>query len=262
MSGVRITLLGTGTSTGVPMIGCKCRVCTSTDPRDKRLRVSVLIQTDTTTVLIDTGSDFRQQMLRHSVPKLDAILYTHEHFDHVGGFDDLRALQFLKLGVPMCYASERTFESIKRTFPYAFGLVKNTGGGGVPAIPFTVIDTTPFTVGDLLIEPVTLDHGMMDIFGFRIGRFAYCTDCKRIPIGSKEKLRNLDVLVLDGLRYSEHPTHLSIPEAVAAAKELAPKRTYLTHLNHDVLHAEAEANLPPSVRLAYDGLVFEFEQNR
>lgn len=254
---MRITLLGTGTSTGVPMIGCQCAICTSNDQRDKRLRVSALIESGDVTVLIDTTPDFRQQMLTKGLRKLDAILYTHRHFDHIAGFDDLRAFQFLRLGVPMCYASQDTYDGIRATFPYAFDLVKNTGGGGVPSVPFTVIDMTPFAIGDLLVEPIRIDHGMMDSLGFRIGGFAYLTDCKRIPVESREKLRGLDVLVLDGLRHDPHPTHLAISESLAYVKELKPKMTYLTHMNHDVLHAETEKTFPPNVRLAYDGLTFE-----
>lgn len=254
---MRITLLGTGTSTGVPMIGCSCRVCTSTDPRDKRLRVSALIETKDKTILIDTSADFREQMLRMRIKKLDAILYTHHHYDHIAGFDDLRAFQFLKLGTPMCYASEETFGVIRSTFPYAFDPQKNTGGGGVPQIPFTIIDPTPFKIDEILIEPIVLDHGMMNIFGYKIGRFAYLTDCKRIPVASKEKLKTLDVMVLDGLRLTEHPTHLSVSESISLAKELSPEMTYLTHMNHDVLHTEAEKKLPDRIRFGYDGLTFE-----
>ena len=250
---MRITLLGTGTSTGVPMIGCSCKICTSSDPRDKRLRVSALIESDTTTILIDTGPDFRAQMLERNVRKLDAVLYTHFHYDHIAGFDDLRAFQFLRLPVPMCYANQETYEGIKRTFPYAFGEAKQTGGG-VPNISFALIDRMPFMIGDLLVEPIPVDHGMLTTLGYRIGGFAYLTDCNRISPASKEKLRNLDVLVLDGLRYQPHPTHFSIEEAVSVAKELKPKMTYLTHMNHDILHIEAEQKLPPTVRLGFDGL--------
>ena len=251
---MRVTLLGTGTSTGVPMIGCSCKTCTSNDPRDKRLRVSALIETETATILIDTSSDFRQQMLTAKVKKLDAVLFTHHHTDHISGFDDLRAFHFLRIPVPMCYASEETYKAIQAMFPYAFGLVPNTGGATLTQVPFTVIDTTPFTVGDVLIEPILLDHGLLDIFGFRIGKFAYLTDCKRIPVASREKLKGIEVLVLDGLRYSPHPTHMTIEEAIAASKDLGAKTTYLTHMNHDILHEEAEQKLPSNVRLTYDGL--------
>ncbi len=250
---MHITILGTGTSTGVPMIACSCKICTSSDPRDKRQRVSALIESDTTTILIDTSADFRAQMLIHKIRKLDAVLYTHYHYDHIAGFDDLRAFQFLKLPVPTCYANQETFDVIKRTFPYAFGEVKQYGGG-VPHIPFEIISSLPFTIGDLFIEPIPIDHGAITTFGFRIGKFAYLTDCNRISIASKEKLRNLDTLILDGLRYEPHPTHFSIDEAVAIAKELKPRITYLTHMNHDILHDECEARLPENIRLGFDGL--------
>ncbi len=225
----------------------------SSDPRDKRQRVSALIESDTTKIIIDTGPDFRAQMLARNIGKLDAVLYTHYHYDHIAGFDDLRAFQFLKIPVPMCYANQETLDVIKRTFPYAFGEAKQYGGG-VPNIPFTLIDSMPFTIGDMLVEPIPVDHGKLTTLGYRIGNFAYLTDCNRISVASKEKLRNLDVLVLDGLRYEPHPTHFSIEESVAIAKELKPKMTYLTHMNHDVHHAEAEAKLPQNVRLGYDGL--------
>lgn len=253
---MRITLLGTGTSTGVPMIGCSCKVCTSSDLRDKRLRVSALVESDATTILIDTSADFRQQMLTHSVKKIDAVLYTHFHYDHIAGFDDLRAFQFLRLPLPKCYANQETFDVIKRTFAYAFGEAKQYGGG-VPSIPFEIIGSSRFSIGDLMIEPIPFEHGMMTIFGYRIGKFAYVTDCNQINIASKEKLKNLDTLVIDGLRFEPHPTHFSIDEAVQMAKELKPRMTYLTHMNHDVLHAEAEKKLPENVRLGYDGLSFE-----
>jgi phosphoribosyl 1,2-cyclic phosphate phosphodiesterase len=238
------------------MIACSCKVCTSSDPRDKRQRVSALIESDSTTILIDTSADFRAQMLTHNVRKLDAILYTHYHYDHIAGFDDIRAFQFLKLPVPMCYANQETYDIIKRTFAYAFGDAIQSGGG-LPHIPFEMISPMPFQIGDLLIEPVPVDHGAITTLGFRIGKFAYLTDCNHISAASKEKLRNLDTLILDGLRYNPHPTHFSIDEAVAIAKELKPRITYLTHMNHDVLHAECEARLPENIRLGFDGLNLE-----
>jgi phosphoribosyl 1,2-cyclic phosphate phosphodiesterase len=253
---MHVTLLGTGTSTGVPMIACQCPTCSSPDLRDKRLRVSVLVQSETTNIVIDTSADFRQQMLTAGIRDLDAVLYTHHHTDHIAGFDDLRAFQFLRRRMPMCYALEETYHVIQRTFPYAFGLVENTGGGGVPNIPFTVITDKPFTVSDIEIQPIYLEHGSLTIAGYRIGNFAYLTDCNGIPLASREKLMGLEVLVLDGLRWQDHPSHFSIPESLEMIKLLRPKMTYLTHMNHDVLHAEAEAKLPPHVRLAYDGLGF------
>jgi phosphoribosyl 1,2-cyclic phosphate phosphodiesterase len=254
---MRVTLLGTGTSTGIPMIGCSCKTCSSPDSRDKRLRASALIESGSTTVLIDTSSDFRQQMLRAKVKSLDGILYTHYHTDHISGFDDLRAFHFLRIPVPMCYASEETYKAIQSMFPYAFGLVPNTGGAMATTVPFTVIDTTPFTIGDISIQAIPLDHGFLEIFGFRIGSFAYLTDCKRIPVASREKLKGVETLVIDGLRYAPHPTHMTIDEAISATQDIGAKMTYLTHMNHDVLHAEAEQKLAKNVRLGYDGLVLE-----
>lgn len=250
---MKVTILGTGTSTGVPMIGCHCRTCTSTDPRDTRLRVSALIQSETTNIVIDTSADFRQQMLTAGIRDLDAVLYTHHHTDHIAGFDDLRAFQFLRRRMPRCYALEETYRVIQRTFPYAFGLVENTGGGGVPNIKFTTITDEPFTVGDIHIIPIYIEHGSLTILGYRIGNFAYLTDCNGIPPESREKLQGLDVLILDGLRWEHHPSHFSIPQSLEMAKLLRPRMTYLTHMNHDVLHAEAEAKLPENVRLAWDG---------
>jgi phosphoribosyl 1,2-cyclic phosphate phosphodiesterase len=240
---MKVTLLGTGTSTGVPMIGCQCRVCLSTDPRDKRLRVSALLQTDTSTVLIDTSADFRQQML------------THFHYDHISGFDDLRAFQFLHRKSPKCYANEETIEYIKRMFAYAFGAAKQSGGG-LPQVDFAPVQEDPIQIGDIVMQPIRLEHGILNILGYRAGKFAYLTDCNVVPESSLDQLRDLDVLVLDGLRYTKHPTHLTIDEAVETAKRIGARMTYLTHMNHDVMHAEAEARLPDNVRLGYDNLTF------
>jgi phosphoribosyl 1,2-cyclic phosphate phosphodiesterase len=253
---MRVTVLGSGTSTGVPMIGCNCRTCTSTDSRDKRLRVSVLIDTEDKRILIDTSADFRQQMLTHKVAKIDAILYTHHHYDHIAGFDDLRAFQFLHKRAPMCYAREDTFDAIKRTFAYAFGEALQSGGG-LPQVPFTIFDDDSFVAAGITVTPIPAYHGHLQMVGFRVGDFAYLTDISKIPDESRERLHDLDVLILDGLRYQEHPTHLSINEAVQEVQKIKPKRTYLTHMNHDILHSQAEAKLPDDIRLAYDGLVIE-----
>jgi len=252
---MQITLLGTGTSTGVPMIGCSCRTCTSTDLRDKRLRVSALIEVNNKTILIDTSADFRQQMLTANVKKLDAIFYTHHHYDHIAGFDDLRAFQFLYRKSPECYATEECFDFIKRTFAYAFGEAVQMGGG-IPSIDFTVIDESPIHLHGVTVTPIPLLHGKLRMVGYRIGNFAYLTDCSSIPESSIALLEGLEVLVLDGLRYKQHPTHLSISEAVTHAKRINAGVTYLTHMNHDVLHAEAQKELPENINLAYDGLTF------
>jgi phosphoribosyl 1,2-cyclic phosphate phosphodiesterase len=240
---MRITLLGTGTSVGVPMIGCKCKTCRSKNPRDKRLRVSVLIE-------------HRQQMLTHGVTHLEAVLYTHEHYDHIAGFDDLRAFQFLKQKAPVCYATPSVAAHLRKTFDYAFGAALQTGGG-LPEVDIVEMDHRPFSIHGLEIIPIPLLHGSLPILGFRIGTFAYLTDCSEIPEPSFALLENLDTLVLDGLRFKPHPTHFSISEAVAVAERIAPRITYLTHINHDVLHAKTERTLPKNVRLGHDGLVFE-----
>lgn len=255
---MNVTLLGTGTSTGVPMIACGCAVCRSTDPRDKRLRVSALLQTGKDNILIDTSADFRQQMLTHKVTHLEAILYTHEHYDHISGFDDLRAFQFLNRKAPACYAPEPVAARLRTTFDYAFGAAKQAGGG-LPQVKLTTIDEQPFTVCGLEVIPVPILHGTMPIFGFRIGNFAYLTDCSEIPDPSFALLHGLDTLILDGLRFKPHPTHFSISEAVIQAERIAPRITYLTHINHDVMHETAERNLPEHVRLGYDGLTFEIQ---
>jgi phosphoribosyl 1,2-cyclic phosphate phosphodiesterase len=255
---MQVTLLGTGTSTGVPMIGCDCRVCRSTDTRDKRLRVSALLNYDGTNVLIDTSADFRQQMLTANVKKLDAIFYTHHHYDHIAGFDDLRAFQFLLRSTPQCYALPETFEQIKQTFNYAFG-AKVQSGGGLPKADFTMIGTEPIQIKARKIQPIPLKHGSLDILGFRVGGFAYLTDCNAIPESSMELLKGLDTLVLDGLRGKPHPTHFSLGEAVQHAEKIGARITYLTHMNHDVMHAEIEKTLPDSVRLGYDGLTFTID---
>ena len=254
---MNITLLGTGTSTGVPMIGCPCATCHSSDSRDKRLRVSVLVEQGDKNILIDTSADFRQQMLAHTVTHLEAVLYTHQHYDHIAGFDDLRAFQFLKKKSPVCFATQETYDHIRKAFDYAFGSALQSGGG-LPKANFTIIDNTSFDVEGLHVIPIPLKHGNMNILGYRIGPFAYLTDCSAIPDRSFELLQGLDTLVLDGLRFKPHPTHFSIDEAVKTAERISPGITYLTHMNHDVMHEPTERNLPSHVRLGYDGLAFEF----
>jgi phosphoribosyl 1,2-cyclic phosphate phosphodiesterase len=255
---MRITLLGTGTSVGVPMIGCKCKVCRSTDPRDKRLRVSVLIEHKKKNIVIDTSADFRQQMLTHHVTHLEAVLYTHEHYDHIAGFDDLRAFQFLRQKAPVCYASKTVATHIRKMFDYAFGAAIQEGGG-LPEVNLVEIDDRPFSVLGLDIVPIPILHGALPIFGFRIGGFAYLTDCSEIPKSSYLLLEGLDTLILDGLRFKPHPTHFSIDQAIAQANRIAPRITYLTHINHDVKHRSTERTLPKHVRLGYDGLSFNID---
>jgi phosphoribosyl 1,2-cyclic phosphate phosphodiesterase len=255
---VKITLLGTGTSVGVPMIGCKCKTCRSNDPHDKRLRVSVLIEHRKSNIVIDTSADFRQQMLAHGVTHLEAVLYTHEHYDHIAGFDDLRAFQFLRQKAPACYAAPEVAAHIRKTFDYAFGAAIQTGGG-LPEVDMIEMDGRPFPLLGLTIIPIPLLHGKLPILGFRIGSFAYLADCSEIPVASYPLLEGLDTFVLDGLRFKPHPTHLSISEAVTVTERIAPRITYLTHINHDVLHEKTERALPANVRLGYDGLTFDID---
>lgn len=253
---MRLTVLGSGTSTGIPSVACHCDTCRSTDPRDKRLRPSIMVQSDTTTVVIDTSSDFRQQMLRHDVMSIDAIVYTHHHFDHIGGFDDIRPFNFhLKRAMPI-YGMASTLAVLRSTFPYAFGEVEQVGGG-VPVIETITIDDAPFTIGDITFTPIPLMHGSIRVNGYRIGDVAYCTDTNHIPLSSFDLLEGLDVLILDGLRPQPHPTHFTIDEAVDVASRIGARMTYLTHIAHQVKHAETERLLPANVRISYDDLIIE-----
>lgn len=250
---ISVTVLGSGTSTGVPTVACTCATCTSTDPRDTRLRTSLLVQSETTTIVIDTSMDFRRQMLDYNVMSIDAIIYTHHHFDHIGGFDDIRPYNF-RAGTNMpVYALRKTISVLQTTFPYAFEEPEQLGGG-VPKIDVIEVDTNPFVVGDITVQPIPLMHGTLRVNGYRFGPIAYCTDTNAIPPTSLPYLRDLDVLILDGLRPEPHPTHFTVNEAVAVATELEPRMTYLTHIAHQIKHDVVEATLPPRIRLAYDGL--------
>lgn len=255
MPTAKFTLLGTGTSTGVPMIGCKCNTCLSTDFRDKRLRCSLLIQTDKTTVIIDTSSDFRQQMLEHKINNINGIIYTHHHFDHIGGFDDIRAINFAMQEPIDIYASISTFSHLQRIFSYAFSEPEQMGGG-VPLINSIVIENEEFVVNDIKILPIPISHGKLQILGFRIGGFAYLTDTNYIPDKSMNMLMDLDVLIIDGLRHEKHSTHFCISEAIEMIEILKPKKSYLTHIAHQINHSETEENLPENVFLAFDGIEF------
>ena len=250
---VTLTFLGTGTSTGVPAFGCDCEVCRSEDPRDQRLRASILLQYAGRSVVIDTGTDFRQQALRARLMDLDAVLFTHAHADHIFGLDDIRPYNF-KTRRPMpVYADARTWDGLRRVYDYAFN---PTSYGGVPSIEPHVI-TGPFDVFGQSFEPLEVIHGRLPVVAFRFGRGAYVTDCNEIPDSTVEGLRDLDVLVLDGLRFTDHNTHLTIPKALRYIERIRPERALLTHMNHEVRHAVVNAELPDGVELAYDGLVVE-----
>jgi phosphoribosyl 1,2-cyclic phosphate phosphodiesterase len=250
-----ITFLGTGTSAGVPMIACECAVCTSTDKKDNRLRSSIMIQSEKTTLVVDTGPDFRYQMLRAKVKHLDAIIYTHAHKDHVAGLDDVRAYNFFTQQPMQVYASDMTQEVIIREFPYAFYESKYPG---VPDIQLNTITLEPFMAGDIPVTPIMVWHLKMPVLGFRFGRFTYITDANRIDESELEKIRGSEVLVLNSLRKEKHISHYSLSESIEVVKSLQIPQSYFTHISHQMgLHAEVEAELPNGIHLAYDGLVIK-----
>jgi phosphoribosyl 1,2-cyclic phosphate phosphodiesterase len=249
---MQIEILGSGTSMGVPMVGCNCQVCRSDDPKDKRTRTSVFIEHKGARILIDTSSDYRQQMLRAGITDLDAVIYTHYHVDHILGMDDLRSLNILhRKSIPI-YSSQETMQTIKRVFAYTFS--DKAYPSNIPGVIPTIIDSKPFVIKDVEVVPIRLLHGKLPIFGFRIGDFAYCTDVSHIPESSYQLLQNLKILVLGALRYKTHPTHFSIEEALREASRIGAQQTFFTHLSHAVLHSRAESELPENVHLAYDGL--------
>lgn len=257
MPEVNITVLGSGTSVGVPTIGCHCKVCASTDPRDKRLRPSILVRYGGRGVLIDTTPDFRQQALRFGIERIDAILYTHAHADHILGLDDVRPFNFHQNGPIPIYANEETLTAINRCFPYVFDGRKTQSSR--PRIQTYVIDEQPIELFGLEFVPVRLHHGEGISLGFRFGSAAYLTDHSHIPTESRAKLQELDVLFLDALRYKPHPTHQTVGESLLIVEELKPKRALFTHICHDLGHERAESMLPPHVRLAYDGMEITVE---
>ena len=252
---MRLTFLGTGTSHGVPSIGCECATCLSTDPHDNRLRPSIYLQTARAGVLVDAGPDLRQQALRHNIRRVDAIVFTHGHADHILGIDDVRRFNALMKGAVPCYGNPETLEDIRRTFGYVFA-PDAPKGGGIPMLQLCPI-TGPFSVGDLELRPVPIMHGRKPILGFRAGSLAYLTDCNALADEAWPMLEGLDVLVLDALRERPHPTHFSLNEAVAVAGRIGARRTYFTHMCHDLPHEATNVRLPAGMQLAYDGLVLD-----
>jgi phosphoribosyl 1,2-cyclic phosphate phosphodiesterase len=248
-----ITVLGSGTSVGIPMVGCRCKTCTSADPRDKRLRPSILIKLDGCRVLIDTAPDFREQALRFGIERIDAVLYTHAHADHILGLDDLRPFNFMQMGEIPIYGSAETLDTIERTFQYVFNN-KPTQSSRPKLCPKRFEDGDRISICGIDFEPVRAFHGTGEVHGFRFGNCAYLTDHSVIPPESMQRLQNLDVLFLDALRYNAHPTHQTVQQSLQTVGVLRPKRAFFTHISHDLLHAVAESRLPPNVRLAYDGL--------
>ncbi|MXV52562.1 MBL fold metallo-hydrolase [Pedobacter sp. HMF7647] len=250
---MKITFLGTGTSQGVPVIACDCPVCTSPDLMDKRLRVSVLIEVQGKVFVIDSGPDFRYQMLRAGVKHLDAILFTHEHKDHIAGLDDVRAFNYRQQRAMDIYASKRVQESLVREFYYAFSEKKYPG---VPLINLHEIHNEPFQIQGVEIIPIEVMHYKLPVLGFRIGNFTYITDAKTVSEAEKEKIRGSQVLVINALQKDTHISHFTLQEAIDFAQEMKVPKTYFTHISHKMgKHSEIEPLLPDGIQLAYDGLI-------
>lgn len=250
-----VTFLGTGTSQGVPVIACECEVCTSADKRDKRLRTSILVQEGDTAIVIDSGPDFRYQMLREGVKKLDAIVFTHEHKDHIAGLDDVRAFNFKHDYEMLVYAVPRVQEAIKREFAYIFSDQKYPG---IPKVKLMEMGNNPFSVQNIDLLPIEVMHYKLPVLGFRIKDFTYITDAKTISDAEKAKIKGSKVVVLNALRRETHISHFTLEEAVAMAEELGAETTYFTHLSHQIgTHEQLEKELPQHIRIAYDGMKLE-----
>lgn len=247
-------MLGTGTSQGVPVIACTCEVCRSLNPQDQRLRSSILIQSGSTSIVVDAGPDFRQQMLRHKVMKLDAVLFTHEHKDHIAGLDDVRAFNMQNNGAIDVYGSSRVHQALRNEFHYAFTEEKYPG---VPLINLVEVTNTPFTIGDIDILPIEVMHYKLPVFGFRVKDFTYVTDANYISAPELEKIKGSQVFVLNALRKQKHISHFNLEEAIEMAGIVGARQTYFTHISHLLgLHSEVEEELPENIQLAYDGQEF------
>ncbi len=252
---MKITFLGTGTSQGIPLIGCSCAVCTSPDSRDVRLRTSVMIEDEGSNFVIDTGPDFRQQMLREKVNKLDAVVFTHEHKDHIAGLDEVRAFNFINNIVMPVYATERVQEAIKREFAYIFS---NKQYPGIPRIALHTIDTASFMVNNTCFMPIDVLHYQLPVKAFRIKNFTYITDANFISEEEKEKIKGSSVIVVNALRKQHHISHFTFEEAIELVKELKPEKAYFTHISHQLgTHRDVSLELPDNIELAYDGLKLE-----
>lgn len=252
----RLTFLGTGTSQGIPIPACKCEVCKSPEPKDQRLRSSVLIELNNKTLCIDTGPDFRQQMLRAEVDALDAILYTHEHRDHISGLDDIRAYNYQIQGAIPIYAPSEVIQALHESYSYIF----RNDYPGIPKVKVLEIDEKPFTVEGIPITPVPVLHYRLRVFGYKMGNIAYVTDAKTVPESSRSLLRGVDTLIINCLHESPHISHFNLEEALAFIEDIQPKNAYLTHISHQFgTHTEIQKKLPSNVFAAYDGLQLPFE---
>ncbi|HEY0513970.1 MAG TPA: MBL fold metallo-hydrolase [Thermoanaerobaculia bacterium] len=248
---LRVTMLGSGTSTGIPVIGCACRVCTSANPKNRRWRPGLKLETERGIILVDTPTDLRAQALRFGLPRLDAIVFTHSHADHIFGLDDVRIFNFRQQAPIPCYGSAETLRAIRRAFAYVFE--PGQEGGGKPQLDLIEVRES-FEVLERRFVPIPVRHGEMEVFGYRVGGFAYVTDCNRIPEASLRQLAGVEILVLDALRHRPHSTHFSVQEALDVAARIGPRRTILTHMAHEVDHDDP---LPAGVEFGYDGLVFD-----
>ncbi len=254
---MKISFLGTGTSQGVPLIGCDCEVCTSDDKRNNRLRSSIWVETPEASIVIDAGPDFRYQMLRQEVKKLDAIVFTHGHKDHVAGLDDVRAYNFFSKKAMQVYATEETQEVLKREFSYVFSGVSYPG---IPQITLnTINEHDPFSINGVALTPILVKHMYMDVLGFRIGDFTYITDANYIADAEIEKIRGSKALVLNALRHEKHPSHFTLKEAIEVAQNIGAEHTYFTHISHQLgTHEAIDSQLPEGIHLSYDGLELTF----
>ncbi len=254
---LKITFLGTGTSTGVPMIACHCEVCTSNNSKDKRLRSSILVESETTAFVVDTTPDFRTQMLREKIDKLDAVLYTHHHKDHIAGLDDVKAFCYFSGKAMEVYANDITEEALRREFIYIFAETKYPG---IPEINLNTIDLTTFMIGDIPVTPILVWHYKLPVYGYRFGKFTYITDANRIDDTEKNKIIGSETLVLNALRHKEHLSHFTIGQAIDMVAELQVPRGFFTHISHQLgLHDTIDAELPYGTSLAYDGLQLNFD---
>jgi phosphoribosyl 1,2-cyclic phosphate phosphodiesterase len=253
---LRVTMLGSGTSTGVPVITCSCPVCTSDEPKNRRSRPGLKVELPGGVLLVDTPTDLREQALRFGLPRLDGVLFTHSHADHIFGLDDVRIFNFKQRRPVPCWGSAATLRALRRTFAYAFE--QGQEGGGKPQLDLIEVQG-PFEVLGQQVVPVPVWHGTMEVYGYRLGRFAYVTDCSAIPEASFELLAGVEVLILGALRYRPHPTHFSVAEAVAAAARIGARHTVFTHLAHEIDYRSPQVDLPPGVELGYDGLVLDVD---
>jgi phosphoribosyl 1,2-cyclic phosphate phosphodiesterase len=251
---VKITFLGTGTSQGVPVIACECETCKSDDNRDKRLRTSILIEKDGSSLVIDAGPDFRQQMLRENIRRLDAIILTHEHKDHIAGLDDVRAFNYKSQDAIDIYAEDRVQKAVRKEYSYVFAEYQYPG---IPKMRLNQINDIGFTVRGIPLIPLRVFHYRLPVYGFRIGNFAYITDANYVPEETKEKLFGVKYFVINALRREKHISHYSLREAIDLIREISPRKAFITHISHQMgLHEEVSATLPPEIMLAYDGLSF------